>query len=834
MKKILSLIAAVAALVGCQKHYELNSDFEMPTSLESPASVTLDVTSTQTVVLSWTGGKASDGGLILYEVLFDKDGGDFSTPVEVLPSDQGAKPQLTLSHAQLNAIARKAGIAPSSTGKVIWTVRGFKGGINKTISEKKAISITRGAGIDNMPEHLFIAGSAAKEEGQEFRVAEEGLYVIVSRLGAGKLRFTSENDGGGVFYATPEGQLVEGDGDYDIAEAPSTGLAIITVDFNTLSLKIDTVEAQLHAFWNINGITFMDLDYKGKGVFEGMGEVILNEESWGIEERYAFKTEVNGSVHRWGSSYENAAVKLPDGTEEFWYVYDQGEETSQWDFLWKMDHAMDQQNVKIVVNTNKDNKFTHSVESAGDIKYEQPKVTPAELYITGTAAEVDLQPFRKDGDKFIAYAKLKAGIFSVTDENATQYFFEADNSIWIGGKKSISVEASEEVTRITVDFKAKNVSFETIGTSVRMIWGCNYETVIDLAYSGEGKWAGEGKVVFVDPSRPETNPPGWLSWTEERYYFIVTIDGVEKCWGRLDGEDGDNRPDGEVSPTFYDLGEFEWSQWDHLWKMGSIYDNAMASATINTNDNGHIRHSFLKQSEDPFPPSVAPSELKLYGSASEAEGQAFRKIEDGVFVIFAKLKDGKLCFKGDGKNYFLGSESLMQGDGDYDVTASSGEASRIEVSFKTNTVTTKEVTKIDIVWGCNEQSPFALSYAGEGVWSGTGTIDFIDPGDPQFGLATWLTWQEERYRFLVYYDGEESASKCFGIWNDDGNYKEYRPGTPEWEAATDGRYYECTEYDRGGQWDHLWKMATEMDDSNVEIKVFTNKDGVLIHSVTKK
>ena len=116
MKKITIILSALLALGACQKHYEFNTDFTLPTTLDNPSAVTLDVTSSQTVVLSWEGGKAADGGLVLYEVLFDKEGGDFSSPVDVRKSDQGALSQLTLSHAEVNAIARKAGIKPNESG----------------------------------------------------------------------------------------------------------------------------------------------------------------------------------------------------------------------------------------------------------------------------------------------------------------------------------------------------------------------------------------------------------------------------------------------------------------------------------------------------------------------------------------------------------------------------------------------------------------------------------------------------------------------------------------------------------------------------------------------
>ena len=831
MKKIITILSAMLAVAtACQKHYELNTDFAMPTSLSSPSSVTLDVTSSSTVQLAWTGGGAADGGIVLYEVLFDKAGGNFSEPLTVMPSDLGAGQTLTLTHAALNTIARKAGVAPNQTGSFIWTVRGSKGGVSKTYDGYETLSVTRGEGIDNMPERLFVAGSAAKEAGQEFRVVEEGLYSIVTRLGAGSLRFTSEKGGGLVFHASEAGKLVEGEGDYSVAEAPATGLARITVNFNTLSLKIESVEAQLHAAWEATGVDFAVLEYEGDGVFSGEGEAVFygpgrdGTPSWcsWVEERYSFFVEIDGVQKRWGSGFGSNSF-TPDGTDSFYYIYEF--DKVDWDALWKMDHALDLKNVRVTVWTNKDNQFTHMVEEAGPIVYDQPTAAPAELFLTGAAAEVDGQAFRKDGDKFIAYAKLNAGALSFVDGDGVKYFIQNENDLYIG-KRSYDVTASEGVTRITVDFSTNKVTFDEIGTDVRMIWGCNYDTVIALSYQGGGKFAGEGRVVFVDASRPESNPPSWLGWTEERYYFIATVNGTEVCWGRLDGEDAENRPDGEVSETFYDIGEFEWSQWDHLWKMGSVFDNSNVSAVIDTNDEGHFRHSFTKQSEDPFPPTVAPSELTLSGSGAEVEGQAFRKVADGEFVIFARLQEGTLSFQGDGKNYFFDAEKgLLQGDGAGTAAATAeGAVTKLSVNFKDLTVKAESIDKVRMIWGCCFGDIVPMTYEGAGVWGGSGKAEFVQPGDPR---CTWLSWVEERYYFVVTIDGEERL--CWGRL--DGVDGEYRPDDERFTAGEN--FYDCGEFG-WSQWDHLWKMAGEMDGSDIEVKLFTNKDGVMTHTITKK
>jgi len=827
MKKIFRIFSALLVLAtACQKEYVLNTDFAMPTSLSSPETVTLDVTSSSTVELSWQGGGAADGGIVLYEVLFDREGGDFSDPLTVLPSDLGAYQTLTLSHATLNTIARKAGIKPNESGNFIWTVRGSKGGESKLYDGFGTLRVIRGEGIDNIPEHLFISGSGAKEAGQEFRVAAEGLYIIYTQAGAGEIKLTSEKSGGFSFYADENGKLSEGDGAYVLTESPSTGLVRITVDFNTLGFKVEEVDPKVRCIW---GATYADiaiLEYQGDGKFVGDGDVVFygpgreGTPSWcsWVEERYYFIAKINGEERCWGSATSGGNATTPDGTAEFYQI---GEFTwSQWDNLWKMDHAYDLSHLTFTIDTNKDNTWTHSYQG-GAIQYDQPTEAPADLALYGAAAEVEGQPFRKASDGvFVIYAKLGAGGISFRASDGTKYFADSEKKLFIGGR-SYETAASEGVTRLTVDFNTNLISFEEIGTDVRLIWGATYADIAVLSYQGQGKWSGEGHVQFIDPSRPETNPPSWLGWTEERYYFIAKVNGEDKCWGRLDGE-SEERPDGEVSPTFYDMGEFAWDQWSHLWKMASALDNSDVAVTINTNDEGHFKHSFVKQTQDPFPPSVAPSALTLSGSGAEVEGQAFRKVTDGEFVLYARLKDGKISFRGDGKNYFYDAEKgLLQGEGEGTSTASAdGAATKLTVNFKDLTVKAESIDKVRMIWGCCFGDIVTMSYEGAGVWKGSGKCEFVQPGDPR---CSWLSWVEERYYFVVTVNGSESI--CWGRL--DGEDAENRP-----DGEVSPTFYNCGEFG-WSQWDHLWKMATAMDGSNIEVKLYTNKDGVMTHTITK-
>lgn len=372
MKKILSIFIVALTFICCQENYELNTDFSVPAELSSPSAVTLDVTSNVPVLLSWSGGEAADGGVVLYEVLFDKAGGDFSNPLARMKSNLGALPNLSVTQAVLNTIARNAGIMPEEVGTIIWTVTASKGGVVKTTDKYASIEVTRGEGIDNIPTSLYLFGSATENGGQAgipFRQVEEGVFQIYTTLSEGDMIFKSAESGDSFSY-----------------------------------------------------------------------------------------------------------------------------------------------------------------------------------YIDDTS-------------------KLKEGTVNM------------------------AAPASDQVVRLTVDFGTMSMKTDVVGNSVRCIWGATFNNIAVLDYVGDGKFVGEGDIIFIDQSRPETNPPGWLGWTEERYYFIAVVNGQEVCWGRHDNVSPE-RPVGGEPASFYSLYEFPWSQWDHLWKMKGSLDYTHATITIDTNANGLKIHTF--------------------------------------------------------------------------------------------------------------------------------------------------------------------------------------------------------------------------------------------------
>lgn len=374
MKKLILVFITAVLLVGCNNLYEFSTEFSAPTTLSSPDSVVLDVASANNVQFSWSGGGA-EHGIVIYEVLFDEVGGDFSSPVFRSFSDLGVGTNFTITQASLNSVARKAGIAPESTGSMLWTVSASKGGVIKKSGISKQITVTRPGGIDYTGDTFYLYGTATENNGEgglPFRKVEDGVFVIYTQV-----------------------------------------------------------------------------------------------------------------------------------------------------------------------------------------------TTAGNFYFKSTT----------DDDALLCYV----------DEN--------DKIIEGEGSSNLAANVPGEVYRITLDLNTQKMTIDII-KDVKAIWGVTFNVIGNMLYIGNGIFEAKNCTIkFIMQNRPETNPPSWLTWTEERYYFIANVNGIYRCWGRKDGISPE-RPTGNETPAFFELNEFVWSQWEHLWKMKSSLDLTICTITINTNKEGLKIHEF--------------------------------------------------------------------------------------------------------------------------------------------------------------------------------------------------------------------------------------------------
>src|SRR5437588_863855 len=149
MKKIfllgLVVILFAAALNSCKKDVKtLNLGVQPVTAINAPAndtSIIIAPATGQSVVFKWTASASQD--LVLYEVVFDKQGGDFSKPIYTVVSDgSGVQTQATVSQKTLNMIANSAGIAALASGPIKWTVVTSKVTNNLVSTTSHAMTLT--------------------------------------------------------------------------------------------------------------------------------------------------------------------------------------------------------------------------------------------------------------------------------------------------------------------------------------------------------------------------------------------------------------------------------------------------------------------------------------------------------------------------------------------------------------------------------------------------------------------------------------------------------------------------------------------------------------------
>ena len=126
-------------------------------------AVVLQPSASASLYFEWEPSLAEDGGVVLYEVVFDKTDGDFSDPVYISTADNnGGSNHATITHKQLNQIAALAGIESAGQGTLKWTVYASKGINPVRAEEERTLTLTRLAGFAEVPSQLYITGEATE------------------------------------------------------------------------------------------------------------------------------------------------------------------------------------------------------------------------------------------------------------------------------------------------------------------------------------------------------------------------------------------------------------------------------------------------------------------------------------------------------------------------------------------------------------------------------------------------------------------------------------------------------------------------------------------------
>ncbi|WP_421876579.1 SusE domain-containing protein [Marinoscillum sp.] len=379
MKKLrkYSVLAMALALLffSCsQEEFELQSDIAQVGSLEGPVNDTniqIDPENGESVTFSWTPAQAADGGLVLYTVLFDVEGGSFEEPIYSIPSDnKGGGTTLTLSQVFLNIIAAKADIEQLTTGKVKWTVKASSGYQSKVFDQSLGLSLTRPEGLAIFPKYMYIHGSAT--EGQELSSAvafkeivnelptdnfNPGVFESITKLSPGEFYIVDSNNPDSTinrYYLNNEGKIRSGDQATNFTG--EEGVYRVRMNLSAATISYEKIsDLQLYIF--ASQVTKAELTYVGNhtfestsGYFEFLNPGDPEAPDWlgWEEERYRFRFMVDGNQSYIGS-FHNEAMNAslvdgqsaynvrPNGEEpaSYYNTYFLGADAGYWQGAWK-------------------------------------------------------------------------------------------------------------------------------------------------------------------------------------------------------------------------------------------------------------------------------------------------------------------------------------------------------------------------------------------------------------------------------------------------------------------------------------------------------------------
>ncbi|UZR97552.1 SusE domain-containing protein [Chondrinema litorale] len=379
MKSIIYKILAFAfaiGLVGCKEDELDHLNVTAVQNLYAPEDskyVQLQSSSSASVLFEWELAKAEDGGLVMYEVAFDVEGGDFSNPIYKLASDNnGALNRATITHKTLNQIAALAGIESAATGKIQWTIISSKG-INEMPSDlKRVLELTRLAGFADVPVDVFITGEAS-ENGDDLASAIKmkstatGEFEVYTQLTAGQSYYFVDRTSGTprTFYI--DGEVVKEDGTSTMGE---TAVYKINLDFNTGAADYTLVK-NIELFFSPNNVYLFEIPYVGNGMWMVEDQAIeFKQESWGRDERYKFRMTVdngNGDEYIWWGS-QNADNSRPNDTtpDSFYYLYEAP--SDQWSYTFKFSETVDMTYSDVILYFQADNEYTHEIIKKSDME----------------------------------------------------------------------------------------------------------------------------------------------------------------------------------------------------------------------------------------------------------------------------------------------------------------------------------------------------------------------------------------------------------------------------------------------------------------------------------
>ena len=361
----------IVVFFGCKKDSNsLNTTVTPVATFFAPKDSSFyDLASTSSVQFEWDQSLAADGNLVMYIIAFDKKDGDFSSPLYSIASDgNGLYNRATLSKDVLNKICKLAGVEPSASGTLKWTVYATKG-VNKVKSTiSRYITLQRPFGLDNPPVDVYLTGSATEggtdiTKAIKLKQTSSGKYEIYTSLKSGAYHFVDKTTGATINGYYLNGNAIKEGG--DSTKVSTVGTYRISLDFNVLTSTITTIKKI--DFWYCSLSAFKgSFNYTSNGVWEMKNYTVVptNMGGW-TDTRYKFRVVVNNGTSDaeewWGNSdHEGGNPPTASSPQSFYYLFPA--DNNQWNYGFKFADAATNKSVDLqLIFSPSVANYTHSV-----------------------------------------------------------------------------------------------------------------------------------------------------------------------------------------------------------------------------------------------------------------------------------------------------------------------------------------------------------------------------------------------------------------------------------------------------------------------------------------
>lgn len=384
--RLLSLIA-IMLLMSCTENYELKVGFDAPESLVTPLNnqvIAIDLESGTQTYFEWSKSKSYYGGVVLYEVYFDKENGDFSNPIfKTVSNGGGGDNWLSLTPKQLISLAKLAGIAIDSEGVVKWKVVASQGGERKETVEIRQLILKRPAGISEIPNELYIYGPGFEakeiETAMKCKKIEDGVFEIFAAVSNGEIKLCNSIGNEKVYYKLDgNNKLIESEDQSGIVMSGTGNAYRIIVDFNLLTIAATEIKTiQMIRTWQAN---LGDLTYIGNHKFEVKNIALPFYHDWGYpEERYRFWVTTNAGLEIWGSYHNDNMTASnipgltafnvePDGGQpaEYYNVYNLADipspgQNQDWTGMYKLPKGSENKHADVLIDMSVTGDYKHYI-----------------------------------------------------------------------------------------------------------------------------------------------------------------------------------------------------------------------------------------------------------------------------------------------------------------------------------------------------------------------------------------------------------------------------------------------------------------------------------------